>query len=435
MRTSLIAALALTSHLPLAEAQAPATARPATAVRDAGTLHLATGTWTRRAQQATLGPDVLYENTCPSGYYSALSGFTYVDEGRIPSPSAPPPVGCSTYYRVDGFTFSYCTDQTPSSFGTYTHRFYADHPACSPVLGITPTATIALNGLPSSAAGALTCWTVTIDLTGAGGGSFVLTADGDGQYTGGTTADRFAWGMTSTAPGTQTGPVIAGNPAVCAEGAGTYFTGNPGPGTGLGNRDSFRITDLSGGPAYGCAFFGGNPFAGFELRLYGTACEPFLPQTAFCAGDGGPTHTQCPCGNNSSVGDAVGCLNSLGKGGKLRVFGNASLANDTVVLLGSDMTNAACLYFQGTLRHNGGAGTVFGDGLRCAGGAVSRLGTKLNGAGASQYPSPGDASISVMGAVTMPGTRTYQGWYRNNAAFCTPAGFNLTNGIEFAWGT
>ncbi|MEY2806172.1 MAG: hypothetical protein RIR65_589, partial [Planctomycetota bacterium] len=32
-----------------------------------------------------------------------------------------------------------------------------------------------------------------------------------------------------------------------------------------------------------------------------------------------------------------------------------------------------------------------------------------------------------------PGTRTYQAWYRNAAAFCTPSGFNLGNGLEIVW--
>jgi hypothetical protein len=32
------------------------------------------------------------------------------------------------------------------------------------------------------------------------------------------------------------------------------------------------------------------------------------------------------------------------------------------------------------------------------------------------------------------GTREYQGWYRNGAAFCTAQPFNLTNGLEIAWG-
>jgi hypothetical protein len=76
---------------------------------------------------------------------------------------------------------------------------------------------------------------------------------------------------------------------------------------------------------------------------------------------------------------------------------------------------------------------VFGDGLRCAGGAVARIGTKSNTGGASQYPGAGDAPVSVRGMVTAPGTRIYQTWYRNAAVFCTAATFNLTNGVSITW--
>jgi hypothetical protein len=41
--------------------------------------------------------------------------------------------------------------------------------------------------------------------------------------------------------------------------------------------------------------------------------------------------------------------------------------------------------------------------------------------------------LSVRGMITSPGTREYQVWYRNSAAFCAPETFNLTNGWEIAW--
>ncbi len=154
--------------------------------------------------------------------------------------------------------------------------------------------------------------------------------------------------------------------------------------------------------------------------------------TTFCFGDG--SGTACPCTNNSTPGNGEGCLNSLGMGGKLGAVGGASLAADTVVLSGTQMPNSSALYFQGTSQQSAGAGAIFGDGLRCAGGAIIRLGTKNNVSGASTYPAAGDPSVSVRGLVTMPGTRTYQCWYRNAAAFCTASTFNLSNGVEIVWG-
>jgi hypothetical protein len=156
--------------------------------------------------------------------------------------------------------------------------------------------------------------------------------------------------------------------------------------------------------------------------------------TVFCTGDGVVPHTPCPCGNDSPTADAVGCLNSIGTGGKLRASGTASLATDTLVLTGTQMPSSSCLYFQGTSQLNLGNGISFGDGLRCVGGTVARLGTKTNVAGASQYPSGGDLPVSVKGSVGAPGTRHYQAWYRNAAAFCTASTFNLTNGLSIIWG-
>jgi hypothetical protein len=161
------------------------------------------------------------------------------------------------------------------------------------------------------------------------------------------------------------------------------------------------------------------------------ALDP-LSGTPFCAGDG--TGAACPCANDSVPGARVGCLNSLGTGGKLRAGGTASLSNDTLVLHGSQMPNTSALYFQGTLAQNGGNGATFGDGKRCAGGTTTRLGEKNNVMGASYYPSPGNLPVSSAGSVTSPGTRTYQVWYRNAATYCTAATFNLTNGVEVTWG-
>jgi hypothetical protein len=153
--------------------------------------------------------------------------------------------------------------------------------------------------------------------------------------------------------------------------------------------------------------------------------------TPLCAGDG--QGTACPCANHSPVGANEGCLNSFATGGKLVTSGSASISTDSLVLQGSQMPNSSALYFQGSSSINGGLGIGFGDGLRCAGGTVIRLGTKANASGASQYPQAGDLSVSVRGSCAAGDTRVYQVWYRNAAAFCTPSTFNLTNGFSLTW--
>ncbi len=180
-------------------------------------------------------------------------------------------------------------------------------------------------------------------------------------------------------------------------------------------------------------------FIAFRGRLAGGIEGAFRidllpPITAFCSGDG--SATPCPCGNAGAAGR--GCDNSFATGGGLLVSsGFPSVAADDLVLSASGMpTSATALYFQGTSQQSAGLGAVFGDGLRCAGGTIFRLGTKTSAGGASSFGAGvgTDPLISVRGLVPVGGaTRTYQVWYRNSAAFCTAALFNLTNGLEVAW--
>ncbi len=202
----------------------------------------------------------------------------------------------------------------------------------------------------------------------------------------------------------------------------------------LGNAsttlDAVTLTNNSI-PPFAPDITNGNLGLVFLLRADCMTGPPATTGTPFCPGDG--TGTACPCANNSAPGANEGCLNSVGTGGKLRANGLASIANDTLVLHGTQMPNSSCLYFQGTIQASGGAGSAFGDGKRCAGGTVIRLKTKTNVAGASNFPEAGDPLVSVKGTVTSPGTRTYQAWYRNAAVFCTPSTFNLTNGLDVSW--
>jgi hypothetical protein len=96
-------------------------------------------------------------------------------------------------------------------------------------------------------------------------------------------------------------------------------------------------------------------------------------------------------------------------------------------------SSSTCLYFQGSAPQIGGLGTPFGDGLRCAGGTVVRLGFEVNAAGASQHPGPGDLPIALHGQASSGATRFYQAWYRDAASFCTASTFNTTNAVRVTW--
>jgi hypothetical protein len=159
---------------------------------------------------------------------------------------------------------------------------------------------------------------------------------------------------------------------------------------------------------------------GFQLvRL----SENFTP---FCFG----TASSCPCGNGGGM--SAGCENSFSTGGgKLEGSGTPQISADTVVLNATQLpSGTTALFFQGATALSG---IAFGDGLRCAGGTTIRLGTKVANGGACSYPGAGDPSVSVKGQITSLGTRYYQTWYRNAAAFCTASTFNLTNGLSILW--
>ena len=152
--------------------------------------------------------------------------------------------------------------------------------------------------------------------------------------------------------------------------------------------------------------------------------------TVSCAGDG--SGTPCPCGNASAPGAGQGCANSGGLGGELRADGVASLSADTLRLDAQHLTRGSAIFLQGTLSE---AGTPFGDGLRCIGGDLVRIGANPVASTATRHPLPGQDPIHVRGAIGAPGTRHYQALYRNAASFCTPAAFNLTNGLRIDWGS
>ncbi len=164
-------------------------------------------------------------------------------------------------------------------------------------------------------------------------------------------------------------------------------------------------------------------FGSFTVNVTGTNCATGAP---YCFGDG--SGTACPCTNSGAPGN--GCASSVNAAGaNLRATGSPSLSGDTIALLASGMPSSTCLFFQGTTS----IGAQFGDGLRCAGGTIIRLGTRQITGGAAQYPVAGDPPVSVRGQVAAPGNRTYQVWYRNAATFCTPDPFNLTNGVSIGW--
>jgi hypothetical protein len=214
---------------------------------------------------------------------------------------------------------------------------------------------------------------------------------------------------------------------------GTHFVIEmQGQGTGCGINGTYAPPSSGAQPAYPELLYLNGPgcFADCGWRIGFQTWVLSNSGTTFCFGDG--SGTACPCGNAGASGN--GCASSVNPGGaNLAGTGVASVGQDSLTLNGTGMPNSTALYFQGTTQTNGGAGAVFGDGLRCAGGSIVRLGTKLNAGGSSAYPSGADQPVHVRGSDNAGDVRTYQCWYRNAAAFCSPSTFNLTNGVQVVW--
>lgn len=165
-----------------------------------------------------------------------------------------------------------------------------------------------------------------------------------------------------------------------------------------------------------------------------TPFAPGDPYTDFCAGDGGGT--PCPCVLPGQPN--YGCRNSASNwGAKLVATGNpgASAATDTMSLYTVNITGPG-LFIQGTDMFAAGAGVPFGDGLLCCSGALTRLGVRFPDLGSATYPgSLTPTPIHVAGGPIQAGdVRIYQVWYRDAAAYCTEATFNLTQAISTVWG-
>jgi endonuclease I len=155
-----------------------------------------------------------------------------------------------------------------------------------------------------------------------------------------------------------------------------------------------------------------------------TASDP-IP---YCFGDG--TGGFCTCGNTGTAGR--GCANSAVNNGCLLAYsGSTSLSADDFGLVAQDsIGNAPGLFFEGTTQVAGGQGLSFGDGLRCAGGSVTRLEIVISGLLGDAATSQ---SVTAGRGINAGETRYYQWWYRDSAPFPCGTPFNLSNALQVSW--
>lgn len=133
----------------------------------------------------------------------------------------------------------------------------------------------------------------------------------------------------------------------------------------------------------------------------------------FCFGDGGGT--ACPCANTGQQDH--GCANgSFASGARLTHTASGGLQVRWAA------SNQPILFFRGTQPIAFGAGAPFGDGLRCVGSNIVRLGVMQGTFG-------GWATLTSL-PPQGPGTHYYQAWYRDPQGSLCGTNFNTTNGVS-----
>lgn len=190
--------------------------------------------------------------------------------------------------------------------------------------------------------------------------------------------------------------------------------------------DALRVAagDFDGDGAVDLALASGAPSAD-QLDVFRGGCSGILG--SFCSGDG--SGMPCPCGAVGAPG--VGCPTSLGAGALLTASGSASLRADDLAFQGSALLpGRSAILFVGDSALNAGAGVSFGDGLRCAGGNLRRLGLRIPDTFGNASWGP---SLSAQGGWGAGDVRRFQIGFRDPANSCGHS-FNLTQGVAVRFG-
>lgn len=237
--------------------------------------------------------------------------------------------------------------------------------------------------------------------------------------------DEFGWSLAFAG-----GELFVGADQASGTGAVYRFADQGGGWTEI---EKVVASDASSGAAYGWSLArdgatvlagatGATSPAGTTGACYVLAIvQPFTP---YCFGDG--SGAVCPCGNQGGPGE--GCANSTGAGATLAAAGSASVTADDLVLAAAGLLpNQPALLFAGQNTTGGGLGVPFGDGLRCAGGGVRRLGVRVPDATGGAGWGPG---LGAQGGWTAGDVRRFQAWYRDPQGSPCGTGFNLSSAVE-----
>ncbi len=424
-------------------------------IRDAGTFHVATGTWTRSIPSvASFGQlDNIYSNTAAAIYYYPAMGPVgaaalgqVIDEGVIPSTTNPSTfaLGGATQNlnHVTGLDIGYCDFEVVAASAGWTFSFYESYAPCT-FPPPAPVGTVTVSGLPSNG-----CWFLNLDLVGS---SQDFTIAGDG---GAGAFPTFGIGFEYSGTGTQdAGVFIAGDPAdtdtgfaagAPPTGSNTYYgeVGACGGGVGTGYQnvdfywveDTFSVGGLGAGSA--CYFFGGyvngpacsgpggTPYSGFFLEMSDSGVSAL------------GTISQSSC---------VGASNNTGAPGVLDVVGSASTTANNAILRASGLpTNQMGLFIAGLAPAAPGA-INSGNGYVCI--DPSTLGGLGRFNGANQMKNSGPNGVFILDTnagewnlasiptssnsyAALSGLTSYfSAWHREQVG----AGYNFTGAASVTW--
>lgn len=388
LRSSLIAASAVLLCGVATAQHTPQTLKPikipaGTPIKNAGTYHMATGTWTRgSAGTASLGNDTIYTNDSTVGYFTGFNSDDFaVDDGEVPATNHPthgPNVNRNRYV-VNGFTFGYCADAPAASLGVKLGWYELYSPCGDPsTLGISPERYLDLSGIIPGGGTYFGCWIVTFDLMNTTA-EFKLVASGEGSHDGSTPIDNFGWSFEFGGSGTNgfaSGPILAGDPNYYAFGGGTYYT-TQGPipctnsGTGLGNFDGFFGVGSGFLPTYTCYFFGG----------YKNTIGPNLASRSY----GG--FWECLYSDENDVHAFLRYCNGV-------QVANTSTGNPTKMILETQDSTGALLGFDRSVAGNGSPNRLMMIAANAPGpnnGGQTNIGYFIMGTGQNTFVPPGSA--------------------------------------------
>jgi len=119
-----------------------------------------------------------------------------------------------------------------------------------------------------------------------------------------------------------------------------------------------------------------------------------------------------------------GVVNSTGMASQATSSGSTSVGANNLVLHADNLPGGQVgVFFYGPAQLNGGAGVVFGDGLRCVGGTVFRI-FPPTPVSMNQATKPVNNTLPSGAGIGAFGTQHFQFWYRDPGA--GGAGFNLS---------